>query len=476
MIDRLGRRIRIQEPTRLRSLAAILAAIALSAFLGARATPGLTAVVALVAGAAPVVTLLTRWPEWGLVALIPISFLVPWQLGTDTSVGLNAPFILIPLLVTLWILRMIVIEKDVRLLRSRVNTPALLFILGTTLALITGSVQWIPSAEGASVQAQLGGWGLYVFSIALFLLVANQIHELRWLRALTWLFLALGAVYAAGALLQLAIPSFDMIKNPFVEGSVYSPFWTWLVALAFGQFLLNRELKLPWRLLLGLLVAASFILVLSEVARAWISGWLPPLIAIWAIIWLRSWRWGLVVTIVACLVLIPLLPTISAETFATPEQTYSTDIRLEMWPIMVQMIQKSPIVGLGLANYHSYTSLYSVWGYSINFSSHNNFLDIIAQTGLVGFIPFLWLVVEIGWLGWRLRRRILDGFSQAYVYAALGGLAATLASGMAGDWFLPFAYNIGMPGFRSSILVWLFLGGLVVIEQIDRRQPVPDGR
>jgi hypothetical protein len=32
------------------------------------------------------------------------------------------------------------------------------------------------------------------------------------------------------------------------------------------------------------------------------------------------------------------------------------------------------------------------------------------------------------------------------------------------DWVLPFVYNIGMKGFRGSMLAWIFLGGLLAIE------------
>jgi hypothetical protein len=35
---------------------------------------------------------------------------------------------------------------------------------------------------------------------------------------------------------------------------------------------------------------------------------------------------------------------------------------------------------------------------------------------------------------------------------------------MLGDWVLPFVYNIGMSGFRTGLVAWLFLGGLVVLE------------
>jgi hypothetical protein len=37
---------------------------------------------------------------------------------------------------------------------------------------------------------------------------------------------------------------------------------------------------------------------------------------------------------------------------------------------------------------------------------------------------------------------------------------------MLGDWVLPFTYNVGLNGFRASMLAWLFLGGLVSLEQM----------
>nr|NIM04092.1 hypothetical protein [Armatimonadota bacterium]NIO95573.1 hypothetical protein [Armatimonadota bacterium] len=40
---------------------------------------------------------------------------------------------------------------------------------------------------------------------------------------------------------------------------------------------------------------------------------------------------------------------------------------------------------------------------------------------------------------------------------------------MFGDWVLPFVYNIGLRGMRSSILGWLFLGGVLALEAITQR-------
>jgi hypothetical protein len=44
-----------------------------------------------------------------------------------------------------------------------------------------------------------------------------------------------------------------------------------------------------------------------------------------------------------------------------------------------------------------------------------------------------------------------------------------LVSGFLGDWFYPFVYNVGLVGYRSSMLGWLFLGGLVLLEQLYLR-------
>ena len=90
--------------------------------------------------------------------------------------------------------------------------------------------------------------------------------------------------------------------------------------------------------------------------------------------------------------------------------------------------------------------------------------------GLLGLACFLWFSGEAARLGWKLKHSTPPGFAQAYVYGALGGLAGTLAAGTLADWILPFTYNIGLTGFRASMLGWMFLGGLVSVEQILRRQ------
>jgi hypothetical protein len=44
-----------------------------------------------------------------------------------------------------------------------------------------------------------------------------------------------------------------------------------------------------------------------------------------------------------------------------------------------------------------------------------------------------------------------------------------LVSGILGDWFLPFLYNIGMDGFQAVGYAWVFLGGLGVIDKLYKQ-------
>jgi hypothetical protein len=71
-------------------------------------------------------------------------------------------------------------------------------------------------------------------------------------------------------------------------------------------------------------------------------------------------------------------------------------------------------------------------------------------------------------LSWRLlQNKLLTGFTKAYVYSVFAGIIATLVAAFLGDWVLPFIYNVGLTGFRASILPWIFMGGLVAIEKLS---------
>jgi hypothetical protein len=147
-------------------------------------------------------------------------------------------------------------------------------------------------------------------------------------------------------------------------------------------------------------------------------------------------------------------------------EQYSWMTRLEASKVIWHLLERNPWLGFGPANYYHYTLLFPIIGWWVRFNSHNNYIDLVAQTGVIGLLAFCWFVVEVLRLALRLFSRVPTGFAKAYVVGALGGLAGSLVSGFLADWIVPFTYNIGLTGFRSSLLFWFFLGGLLSLKRM----------
>jgi O-antigen ligase len=246
--------------------------------------------------------------------------------------------------------------------------------------------------------------------------------------------------------------------------SIGSMFFVWLVALAAGQGLYNQSLRTPVRL--ALLAAGALTLVRSLVlAFSWASGWLPPLVALAVVVFVQHPRTAISGSLLA---IAPAMLFGNHVLSALLEgETYSWMTRLEAIRVILQVIAHNPWLGFGPANYHHYTLLFPFLGWWAQFSTHNNYLDLVAQTGLVGLLAFFWFVAEVFLLALRLRSRVPAGFARAYVIGVMGGLAGSLVAALLADWIIPFAYNIGLRGFRSSVLFWFFLGGLLAIKRMS---------
>jgi hypothetical protein len=416
-------------------------------------TPRGNIILLLIAGTGLVLVCLLR-PALGLTTAALAGLIVPY-VGPS---GLNVTMIIVALLLAFWLLKLVVNRGQTRRAISRPVWALLAFVTVAGLALGVGQLPWYAFAPHAPLGAQLGGLAIVVLSAGTFLLSAYQVTELRWLRGMTWAFLALGAMTVLG---RAVLPELGLNTLAWFQptGSV---FLIWLVAMAFSQAAYNRDLHPRWRVALGALVAMTlYVQLFMRFANK--SAWVPTLICVAAIIGFRSWRSGLALVPVGAALAWYLAPSVVST------DAYSISTRFEAWSILGQIIKISPVLGLGFSNYYWYTPLFPIQGYAISFNSHNNYVDITAQTGLIGLACFVWFLWEVGRLGWRLRTRVPAGYAGAYVYGALGGLVGMVVAGMMGDWVLPFFYNVGLAGFRSSMLGWLFLGGLVSLTQMELR-------
>jgi hypothetical protein len=405
--------------------------------------------------------LLLYRPPIGLVLLIAVAPTFPFEIVNQIGIVT----IIVFGLMGLWLFDMFILRRQIVFLRSSTIPPLILLIAGAVISFGVGQFPWYP-VVAAPLDAQLGGILIFIVAVGAFILVANQVTDLRWLQWMVFVFLGVGAIYVVGRI----SPSGLLNRWLFPSTATGSLFWIWLVSLSFSQGVFNKQLSGKIRIALLSLTAATLYVVLVQ-TLAWSSGWIPSLITLGIILWVGLPRVALPVSVIGGGLAAIFSQTILTKFIYIGDNAYSQATRLEAWKIVGEIVKVSPILGLGPANYSSYTPLFPILGWYVQFNSHNNYIDIVAQTGLLGLAAFAWFGWEISKLAWNLRYKVAKGgFEQAYVYGAIGGVAATFVAGVLGDWILPFVYNITIRGMRASVMGWLFMGGLLAIEHIVKQR------
>ncbi len=444
--------------------AVTIVVLALAFLLGQRASPLWLGLLVAAAGG---LALLAR-PALGLFALVLAALVLPLEIGTGTEVRLNPASLLVLALAGLWLLASLR-RRTLAFAASSVNRPLLLFLAAGLLSLLIGRATWDPTVPvgGSFLLVQLAQWAIFAFSALAFWLAANLIRDERWLWRLTALFLIVGG----GVAILRVLPGAGGMLNRFTTiAFVRAPFWVLAAALAGAQLLWNRRLSLPWRFLLVAILATGFYFGFF-INRESSSTWVGIGAALGVLIWLRfpRLRWPLAALILTMIAIGILVPTVY-EFAGGDDAWFSTGgSRLVLIGRVVEVTMRNPITGLGPAAYRPYANatplVYAhIFWVDPRVSSHNNYVDLFSHGGLLGLSLFGWFAWEIALLGARLRTRYTDGVAGAYVNGMLAAGASSLVLMLFADWILPFVYNIGFPGFQASVLVWLFLGGLVALE------------
>ncbi len=213
--------------------------------------------------------------------------------------------------------------------------------------------------------------------------------------------------------------------------------------------------------------------------REVISFWIGVVAALGVLLWLRfpRLRWPGLAILLILLAAGILFPTVYEFAGGDAEWRMSGVSRIDLSRRVLEVTMHNPITGLGPASYRVYAGVkpliwrggHNTWVGAV-VSSHNNYVDMFSHVGIIGLGIFIWFMVEVARLALRLRKRFVTGFASGYVNGALAAWAGTMVIMVFADWFLPFVYNIGFDGFQASVLLWLFFGGLVALDQITEDQ------
>ncbi len=246
-----------------------------------------------------------------------------------------------------------------------------------------------------------------------------------------------------------------------------------LLGCAAGAFQAGKRALAALLVLAALPAAASLILTQSRAGWMGFAAALLTLAA--ALVWLRSSprtrkalalaaALGLIVVVAAAAVALPRVLTqgdSGATVSAADDTALTLEARVEIWSRALYALQDFPFTGVGLGAFRRVVNilypLFLVPPDADIAHSHNMFLQVGVDVGLIGLVGYVALLLVAAVVAWQAASRE-DGFDR---YVALGALAALIGFHVYG---LADALALGS---KPSAVFWVVLG---VVAALGRMQ------
>jgi len=436
---------------RLAILAGLIAGLLGVGFVAPRVSPEL---VLIAVAAPPIVLLAVGQLEFGVLAIVLTAAFVRFSLPTGTQSRIVASLLMTIIFTVLWLTRMLVVDKKLRLKPSRANIPLLGFVLVTFISYVWGNAFRDPLVIVWSSWpfVQIGALAVMVLLPGAFFLASNCLTDLKWIKWLTAIIIAVGILEIVG----------DYLRLPLDFLQVRPLFPTWFICLAYSQVLFNRRLSMVLRLLL-LVVVGAWIHRVFFTQITWLSAWLPTMLAVGAISSWRS-RWLLVVLLLVVLVYTGANLDYLQAAYVR-ESAESGVTRLDAYMHNWRVTGKHFLFGVGPAGYAAY---YMSYFPGEAMATHSNYLDVLSQTGIVGLLALLGFFLALALIAWNLLGRTKGrfDFTQAFGVGASAGLLGVIVAMGLGDWLLPFVYTQTIAGFDYAVYSWVLLGTMVSLHRL----------
>ncbi len=174
--------------------------------------------------------------------------------------------------------------------------------------------------------------------------------------------------------------------------------------------------------------------------------------------WPRIWRRWILPVVLGGSVALVVLAVIAIQPLRTRvfsmflgRADSSNNFRINVWTSVIQMIKDRPILGIGPGNeaFNRVYPHYQATGFTA-LSAYSIFLEVLVETGVVGFSCFLWLLVIVFNQGWvQLQQLRQVGNRQGFwLIAAIATMLGMLSHGLVDTvWYRP----------QVSTLWWLMI-------------------
>lgn len=256
--------------------------------------------------------------------------------------------------------------------------------------------------------------------------------------------------------------------SPFTNYSVYGSFTAIFFLIVLSRLLLDRTPydRVLWTVLL-IVFSVGLMMCFSR------GVWLSVVVAVTFLLMQtgeRHKRILFVVLIGGFVLFIFSLPGVSDLVLnristAFSLQFASNQSRLLRWGQALVMFLQSPIIGNGYGAfamiYEPNVSLIGEFVAQYRLGAHSEYLQVLAELGIVGFAVWVWVIVVFFRFGLRALPHIEDGF---YRFVIIGLMTAELSL------LVHFTVNNLLNGDRIGVPFWIIYGLLPAVVDIAKRE------
>lgn len=397
--------------------------------------------------------------EYGIIAYF---FIAAFAFGESPGVqspnshykaGLMPSQMLIVFLMMIWIGRMAFTQKRPKLASSALNLPLIMFGSVSFISMVASNIlrNTRTMLLHQLIITQIAEVGLLWLSLCAFFLVANGLKQEKYIQRIFVPVVLLGLYSAASRLLNVDLP-INIIWGSFLTNAA--------IAFIFSRLLFDK-LTGKQKVYFWILFLVCLVSIFKDLS--WISGWLATGVTLLIISAYRSKALaGALITIgfIVLFIYPGLYRDIQKESLAGGDYD-----RLIIWKDAFGMFMDiNPVLGIGPGNYAPYVYYHSTlwWGNNEKTytTAHNNFVQITAETGLVGLAAFLWVIVA----GIVAAHRSARSAPVDLVWlgiASVGIFAGLAIACICGDYLFPSRGNNGIATFGTTVYTWLIIGAAV---------------
>jgi hypothetical protein len=388
------------------------------------------------------------------ILILAVAIFIPITLPTGTGSRLAISMVVEVMFLGLWILRSMTVERRFTIKPSPMNLPLAGFF-GVVIVSVFWSIifrdpfVFVPTTF---VIVQIASAMVMILLPLALLMVGNFVESTQPLLIMTVIMLIAGMLGLAKYLVGIPLPV-----------DTRGLFSLWVTSLSFGLALFVKKIHWSVRAML-LLLAAGWIYWDFIRNISWLAGWLPAMVAIGILMWMRSKKLTILFLVFMLAIIMINKDYYLGKVFQneTQESGYT---RLAAWQANWGITREHFIFGTGPAGYAVY---YMTYFPTNAMATHSNYLDMLAQTGVVGTIFLIWLFGTLVWMGFRLCLRLKGrgDFIEALANVSFAGTCACIIIMAFGDWLFPFAYTQTIEGFNYAVYNWLFMGVILVLDRL----------